>query len=77
MNPTLIRSFHRSAVRLAAHAEQSNGMSAGKWFGTMGGVALLLGGGALLVAQRNNEQNSHIRNIFKHERGVSGAKPHL
>lgn len=72
MNPTLARSFQRSAVRLAAHAEH-NGMSNAGWFTTFGGVALFLGGGALLVAQRNNEQNSHIRNIFKNERGT-GAR---
>lgn len=72
MNPTLVRSFQRSAVRLAAHAEHGQG-SVGKWMSTAGGVALLLTGGALVVAQRNNDQNSHIRNIFKNERGT-GAR---
>lgn len=72
MRPTLIRNFHRSAVRMAAHAEHQ-GFQTGKWFSTAGGVALFLAGGAALVAQRNNEHNSHIRNIFRNERGT-GAK---
>ncbi|QLL34224.1 hypothetical protein HG536_0G00810 [Torulaspora globosa] len=72
MRPTLIRNFHRSAVRMAAHADHSNAPG-GRWLFTAGGVALLLAGGAVVVAQRNNEQNSHIRNIFKNERGT-GAR---
>lgn len=72
MNPTIVRSFQKSAVRLAAHAEHGQG-SLGRWMFTAGGVALFLTGGALVVAQRNNAQNSHIRNIFRNERGTGAA----
>lgn len=78
MSTVFIRSLHRTATRLGTYSEPvQQGMPAGKWLSIMGGVCVMLGGGAMAVAYRNDDNHSHIRQIFRNERGISGAKPHL
>ncbi len=68
MNPTLVRAFHRSSIRMsqAAVDASSHGMPASKWFATMLGVGLLLGSGA--IGLQKAYSNSKIDQIFHKER---------
>ncbi|QEU58063.1 hypothetical protein KDRO_A00770 [Kluyveromyces lactis] len=68
MNPTLVRAFHRSAVRLSQVSADtsSHSMSTGKWFATLGGVTVLLGAGA--AALQWAYKDSKIDQIFAKER---------
>ncbi|AQZ18497.1 YKL065W-A [Zygosaccharomyces parabailii] len=75
MNPTLIRSFSRSAARMSA-ANRASGSGMLNWFGYLFAVSGALGAGTLLVAYGNNANNSHIRNIFKNERSLTRTPHH-
>ncbi|QLG71771.1 hypothetical protein HG535_0C01200 [Zygotorulaspora mrakii] len=77
MNPIFVRNLHKAATRLAAYSEPAHqGITPARWFSTLGGVGCLLAGGALVVAYRNNDQHSSIRQIFRNERGHSGVTRH-
>lgn len=76
MNPTLIRSFSRSATRMASASRVGGGSGMLNWFGYLFAVSGALGAGAMVVAYGNNAENSHIRNIFKNERSLTRT-PHL
>lgn len=72
MNPTFVRALQRSAVRMNQAIEPSmQAMPAGKWFGTMGAVAVLLGSG--VFAMNWIYADSKIDRIFHKERRAGGV----
>lgn len=73
MNPTLVRSFSRSATKMAAMNESATRSAATNWAINLLGVSAVLGAGTAMVAWKNNENNSRIRNIFKNERALTRA----
>lgn len=73
MNPTLVRNFSRSATRMAAISKSSTRSATTNWAVNLLGVSAVLGSGTAIVAWKNNESNSNIRNIFKNERALTKA----
>lgn len=74
MNPTLVRTFQRSAFRLSKNAEYSGApapMAPSKWFGT------LLGVGTLLVTFTFGLSYAYkdikVAKIFRNERTSGGV----
>lgn len=75
MNPTLLRSLSRSGTKMSFMNKGSVRSTAANWAVNLLGVSAVLGSGTAVVAWKNNENNSHIRNIFKNERALTRA-PH-